>query len=155
MIENSSIGALAAANFSLGVILFIQLLKKARSLFSDYEVAGVEYHHNQKKDAPSGTARTIMEALAIPFASSGTAQMIKETLKMNTPFASVRCGRIPGKHEVLFDSPFDSITLTHEAHNRESFARGAVKAAAWIQGKQGWYTLDEMLRTLYSAHYSI
>ena len=138
MIENSSIGALAAANFSLGVILFIQLLKKARSLFSDYEVAGVEYHHNQKKDAPSGTA-----------------QMIKETLKMNTPFASVRCGRIPGKHEVLFDSPFDSITLTHEAHNRESFARGAVKAAAWIQGKQGWYTLDEMLRTLYSAHYSI
>ncbi len=137
-IEKSSIAALFSPNFSLGVACFTQLLHLARALLKDYDVAGVEYHHNQKQDAPSGTAIAMARAL-----------------KMPAPFASVRCGHIPGKHEVIFDSPLDSITLIHEAHNRDSFAAGALTAAHWIQGKTGWYTLDDMLRDLYSAHYAL
>lgn len=134
LIKKNNNAALYAPNFSIGVTLFVQLLKKARELFSDYEIAGVEFHHNQKLDAPSGTAN-----------------YIAKTLEMTTPFTSVRCGRIPGKHVVIFDSPFDSITLTHEAHDRKGWALGALKAAEWIQNKKGWFSLDEMLRSLYSA----
>ena len=128
MIEKSEIAALAAPNFSLGMAYFIKLLRQARTLFSDYEIAGVEYHHSQKKDSPSGTAHSIAQAL-----------------EMTIPFTSVRCGRIPGKHVVIFDSPLDSISFVHEAHSREGFARGALKSAEWILGKKGWYTLDDML----------
>ena len=137
-IEKSSIAALFTPNFSLGVACFNQLLQQARALLKDYDVAGVEYHHNQKQDAPSGTALAMAHALKLP-----------------APFASVRCGRIPGKHEVIFDSAFDSITLVHEAHNRDGFAAGALFAAHWIQDKTGWCTLDDMLRDLYSAHYPL
>lgn len=138
LIEKSNTAALASPNFSLGMACFIKLLQQARTLFKEYAVAGIEHHHSEKKDAPSGTAK-----------------QIANTLNMKTPFTSVRCGRIPGKHEVLFDSPFDSITLTHEAHNRESFASGALTAASWIQTKKGWYTLDEMLRDLYGTHLTL
>jgi 4-hydroxy-tetrahydrodipicolinate reductase len=138
LIEKGGGAALASANFSLGMACFIKLLQHARSLFSDYEIAGVEYHHSQKKDSPSGTAKTIAHAL-----------------EMATPFASVRCGRIAGKHEVIFDSPFDSITLTHEAHHREGFAHGAIRAAEWLVDKTGWFTFDDMLRSLYSSHHPL
>lgn len=138
LIEKSSIAALASPNFSLGVACFTKLLRHARALLQDYSVAGVEFHHSQKQDAPSGTAKALAHALQI-----------------STPFASVRCGRIPGKHEVIFDSPWDSITLVHEAHNRESFAAGALTAAYWIQGKTGWYSIDDMLRDLYSTHHPL
>lgn len=134
LIDKSKTAVLFSPNFSLGVAHFIHLLKYARARLADYEVAGVEYHHSQKQDSPSGTAKRIAEAL-----------------DMSTPFASVRCGSIAGKHEVLFDSPFDTITLIHEARNREDFARGALKAAAWIRDKKGWYTLDD----LYSADYPL
>lgn len=137
-IENSSIAALFSPNFSLGVAYFTQLIRHARQLLKDYDVAGVEYHHNQKKDAPSGTAIALSQAL-----------------NLHTPFASVRCGNIVGKHEVIFDSPFDTITLVHEARSRESFAAGALQAAHWIQDKTGWFTLDDMLRDLYSSHHTL
>jgi 4-hydroxy-tetrahydrodipicolinate reductase len=138
LVEKSQTAALFAANFSLGMASFMLLLKRAKSLLLNYELAGVEYHHSQKKDSPSGTAKTIAQAL-----------------EMTTPFTSVRCGRITGKHEVIFDSPFDSVILTHEAHNREGMAEGALIAAEWIQNKRGWYTLDDMLRSLYSTRYAL
>jgi 4-hydroxy-tetrahydrodipicolinate reductase len=137
-VEESQMAALAAPNFSLGVACFTKLLGQARALFKNYEIAGVEYHHSEKKDAPSGTAK-----------------MIARSLGMASPFASVRVGRNPGKHEVIFDSPHDSVTLIHEAHGRESFAAGALTAAHWIIGKKGWLTLDDLLRDLYSTHYSV
>ncbi len=135
LVEKSTIGALFSPNFSLGMAIFIKLLEQARASLRTYELAGVEYHHSQKKDAPSGTAIQIASKLG-----------------MKTPFASVRCGTLCGKHEVHFDSPFDTITLTHEAHNREGFAQGAVTAALWILDKKGWFTLDDML---HSTHYPI
>jgi 4-hydroxy-tetrahydrodipicolinate reductase len=135
LVEKSCMAALYSSNFSLGMAYFHLLLKQARSLFSDYDVAGVEYHHNQKKDSPSGTAKAIAK-----------------TLEMKTPFTSVRCGRITGKHEVIFDSPFDTVTLIHEAHGREAFARGALAAAQWLRDKKGWYTLDDLLRSSHGSH---
>lgn len=138
LIELGSTAALFSPNFSLGVAYFTLLLKQAKRFFSDYEIAGVEYHHSQKKDSPSGTAKYIAKAL-----------------EMHAPFASVRVGKVVGKHEVIFDSSVDAITLTHEAHNREGFALGALKAAAWILNKKGWYSLDDMLRSLYSTSDSL
>ncbi len=134
--ETESTAILASPNFSLGVALFIQLAKHAKALFAEYDLAGIECHHKEKTDAPSGTALKIAHQL-----------------DMKNPFSSVRCGTITGKHMLLFDSPSDSITLTHEAHSRAGFARGALKAAAWILGKKGWFTLEEMLGDLYSSHY--
>ncbi|MCH9624943.1 MAG: 4-hydroxy-tetrahydrodipicolinate reductase [Chlamydiales bacterium] len=138
LIFKSESAGLYASNFSLGMAYFIQLLCQARSLFSDFDCTGIEFHHNEKKDAPSGTAKTIAQ-----------------NLEMQQPFTSVRCGQITGKHTVLFGSEFETISLTHEAHNRQGFAKGSLQAAEWIQHKQGWYTLDEMLRSLYSSSHSI
>ncbi|MCH9627827.1 MAG: 4-hydroxy-tetrahydrodipicolinate reductase [Chlamydiales bacterium] len=135
LVEKSGIAALYAPNFSLGVALFRKLLKEARAQLTDYEIAGIEWHHQQKKDAPSGTACAIAKELDMP-----------------TPFSSVRCGSVVGKHSVFFDSLGDTITLTHEAKNREGFALGALKAAEWIIDQKGWLTLDDML---YSADYTV
>ncbi len=138
--EKNGGSLLFAPNFSLGMALFLQLLKQARLLFQDYDVAGVEWHHREKKDAPSGTSLAIGEALG-----------------MQEPFASVRLGSLPGTHQVTFSSPFDSIHLTHEAHNREGLAVGALKAAEWLynQKKTGWYTLEDLVRSLYSTHHPL
>ncbi len=135
LVEKSGIAALYAPNFSLGIAFFRKLLKVARAQLADYEIAGIEWHHQQKKDAPSGTACAIAKELDMP-----------------TPFSSVRCGSIVGKHSVYFDSPSDTITLTHEAKNREGFALGALKAAEWILDQKGWLTLDDML---HSSDYAI
>lgn len=125
MVEDSDIGVLYAPNFSIGVHKFIKLLEYAAKALGEYESAGVEWHHSQKKDAPSGTAKEIMKRLGINF-------------------SSVRCGSIPGTHEVIFDSPFDSITIRHEAKGREAFAKGALDAAAWLLGKKGFFTLEDI-----------
>lgn len=135
LISQSNASALYAPNFSLGVALFKKLLKQAQNLLTDYAIAGVEFHHKEKKDAPSGTAKAIAEEL-----------------EMRTPFSAVRCGSIIGKHEVLFDSPQDSLTFIHEAKSRDGFALGAIKAAEWIWKQKGWFTLDDMLL---SADYTI
>lgn len=130
LVQNAGIGVLYSPNFSLGVAYFQRLLQQARSLFSEYAACGIEYHHQEKKDAPSGTAKALAQALGI------------------APFASVRCGWLVGKHEVLFDSPVETITLTHEAKNRKGFAQGAVIAAEWILGKKGWFSLNDLLHSI-------
>lgn len=124
-------GALfVSPNFSLGLNLFLKVLKEAQKLiapFKLYDTAGFELHHNQKKDSPSGTARLIAEELGL-----------KE-------FAAVRVGHIPGTHTVLFDSSVDTITITHEARSREGFALGAVIAAEWLTGKKGFFTMRDLM----------
>ncbi|NGX50494.1 MAG: 4-hydroxy-tetrahydrodipicolinate reductase [Chlamydiae bacterium] len=135
---------LHAPNFSLGAALFELLLKKAHDLFSpSYDISGVEIHHSEKKDLPSGTALHL--AKQIPGLS----------------FQSVRSGSDPGTHQVTFDSSDDSIELTHRAHSREGFAKGAIEAASWLIGKVGFYTLDDYIeeklhaRNLYSTNHPI
>ncbi|MCB1114499.1 MAG: dihydrodipicolinate reductase [Chlamydiia bacterium] len=129
MVEEYQIGMLWAPNFSLGVNLFLQVVHEAAKRYlsyPEYKVAGIEWHHDQKKDAPSGTAIALQEAIEKP-----------------CEFASVRCGTIPGTHQILFDSEADLITLTHEARSREGFALGAVVAAEWLQDKKGLFTLKD------------
>lgn len=135
IVKKTGIGLLHSPNFSLGVALFLNIIKKTAQLmapFPQYEVAGVEMHHNKKKDCPSGTAKAIEQELSAHY------------LQL-PPFSSVRVGNIPGTHSVIFDSSEDTITLTHAARNREGFAQGALIAAEWLQGKKGVFTLHDLL----------
>lgn len=131
LIDKHQNAGIYSPNFSIGVARFLKLLHLAKDLFADYEKGGVEYHHKDKKDAPSGTALAI-----------------ERVLQLKNLFTSVRCGSFVGKHEVIFDSPSDTITLSHDAKNRDGFALGALKAAEWILDKKGWFTLDDMLHSL-------
>jgi len=139
IIEEYGIGALYAPNFSLGMYLFMQLLQysaQAIQPFKEYDVGGLEMHHKHKKDAPSGSALEISKRL-------------KEILSQDIPFTSLRLGSILGKHTVLFDSSFDTITLSHEAKNRDGFALGALQAAEWLLGKKGFFSLNDFIQEAY------
>lgn len=142
IVANSKIGFLYAPNFSIGMSLFLNVVAKAAALiapFDVYDVNGFEIHHNQKIDAPSGTAKAICQKI----------EAVWPKKKQQIQFSSLRVGSVPGTHTVLFDSPVDTITLTHTVRSREGFACGAIQAAQWLQGKQGFFTLDDMLRSLY------
>lgn len=140
IIEKNQIGALYSSNFSIGVQLLLRILNYSSQLinaFEDYDVAGVEFHHQQKKDCPSGTAIEITKIME---------KNIKRIKKF--PFSSIRCGSMPGTHTILFDSPCDTLSIQHEARNREGFAKGAVFAAEWLKGKQGLYTFEDCLKEI-------
>lgn len=128
------------ANFSVGVNLFYRITDFASELFAkfdDYEAFIEERHHSRKKDAPSGTALKLKDIVA---------KHIREDFSV----AATRAGNIPGTHIVGFDGTADTIELTHTARSREGFASGAILAAEWVVGKQGFYeftdVMDEILR---------
>ncbi len=146
IVDENNIGALHSPNFSIGVHLFFQIVAHASKLinaFQEYDVAGIEYHHNSKKDAPSGTALEM-------------AKVIETNMKRidKVPLSSVRCGSIPGIHTVLFDSFCDTLSITHEARSREGFALGAVLAAEWLKGKRGLYTFADCVQDIIQARSS-
>lgn len=147
-----------SGNYSLGVALFLQVVKQAARLFSRsgvYDPFLTEIHHAQKADSPSGTA--LMLATSVLEAFEGKHTIVEETLHQKREedaihLASVRGGWVPGTHTVYFDSPQDTIELTHRARSREGFAVGAVQAAAWIaSGRKGFFTLDDLLNDVYLA----
>ncbi|MBI1808791.1 MAG: 4-hydroxy-tetrahydrodipicolinate reductase, partial [Gemmatimonadetes bacterium] len=127
-----------APNFAIGVHLFTRLVAEAARLVTSanagFDAHLVETHHAAKLDAPSGTARLIAEHAA-------------RELGHALPTTSVRTGSVPGTHEVVFDAPFEQITLTHVARDRRVFAAGALAAARWIVGRHGVFTLDHLLGT--------
>jgi 4-hydroxy-tetrahydrodipicolinate reductase len=130
-----------AANFSVGVNVFLGIVARAAELAAqhpEYEAWGWEIHHSAKKDAPSGTLKKLAEEIR--------AAGFNGTL----PLSSSRAGAHIGTHEIGFDSPADTITLRHTARNREGFARGALQAARWIQGKTGVFEFREILAELAS-----
>ena len=132
-------GLVWAANFSVGVNLFLQTVAHAASLFAkhpEYEAWGWEIHHSAKKDAPSGTLKKLAEEMR----AAGYARPVS--------LSSNRAGAIPGTHEIGFDSPGDTITLCHSARSREGFARGALQAARWVMGKKGVFEFKEILGEL-------
>lgn len=135
IVKKSGIGFIYSPNFSIGVALFTEIVKEAAKLLQDYDVSGYEVHHNKKLDKPSGTA------LAIAKAIDDTRKSRKKT-----QFASVRVGSELGTHTVIFDSPNDTITLTHSVSNRGGFAEGALTAAEWLKKKKGFFTLQDMLK---------
>lgn len=134
-VEKYQIGLLYSPNFSIGIKLFMEVVEEAARRYLSrpgYEVAGLELHHSQKKDSPSGTALSIQKR-------------IEQQAGRTVPFSAVRCGSIPGTHSVFFDSPVDQITLTHEARSRDGFALGAVQGAEWLNGKTGLFTMEDFI----------
>ncbi|MDR3343914.1 MAG: 4-hydroxy-tetrahydrodipicolinate reductase [Treponema sp.] len=161
-VEGAGSSLLWASNFSLGVNLFYRIAAFAAALadpFPEYDVAGWEAHHNKKADSPSGTAKTLVERVL--------AQMSRKNKpvweKLDRPpapdelhYPSLRIGSLPGVHTLLFDSPADTITITHTARSREGFASGALVAAEWLLGcpgpgkpagtaRHGVFTMDDVL----------
>ncbi len=123
-----------SANFSIGVNVFYKIVEQASKLisnFDEYDVALWEMHHNQKADSPSGTALEI--AKRIMLGNSKKTELVVDAFHQKPEsnqlhVSSTRCGRVPGTHTVFFDSPADTIELTHTARSRQGFASGAVHA---------------------------
>jgi 4-hydroxy-tetrahydrodipicolinate reductase len=135
-VVDSGAGIVVAPNFSTGVVLFDAIVAHAAGLFArqaDFGAFVHEAHHAAKKDAPSGTALLLQRSME----SAGFARPID--------VSATRAGFIPGTHTIGFDGPAETITLTHAARDRTAFARGALSAAKWIQGRRGWYTMRDVL----------
>jgi 4-hydroxy-tetrahydrodipicolinate reductase len=127
---------LHSPNFSVGVQLFLRAARDlARRLAarSGFEAFVIETHHAAKRDAPSGTALRLQELLR---SADGDRTF---------PITSVRGGYAPGTHTVIYDAPFETIRLEHEARSRMVFAAGALQAAEWLLGREGVFTFDQML----------
>ena len=152
IVERANIGLIYAQNFSIGANIFFQVVAYATRLmanFGNYDVYGFEIHHGGKKDSPSGTAIRIAKAIMDNFPEKKKIQTDKLDRQIESNelhFASVRGGRNPGFHQVVFDSPADSVTLAHQAHSREGFAQGAILAAEFIKGKKGFYNFDAVFK---------
>jgi len=126
---------LYAPNFSPGVALFIELVRRAGRLFTDpawFDAHLIETHHAAKKDAPSGTAILLGRAF-----EAGTAR--------KPPITSIRTGHVPGTHELMLDGAFEQIRLVHAARDRRVFADGALRAADWLRGRRGVFTMRDVL----------
>lgn len=142
---------LYGSNFSIGVNIFFALnryLAGIMNRFPEYKPLLTEIHHIHKLDHPSGTAITLAEEMTAAVdrlggwaEPDGTAPVAEGLLEVD----HVREGEVPGTHIVKWESPADSITLTHEAKGREGFALGAVLAAEWLKGRKGYYTVADML----------
>lgn len=130
-----------SSNFSVGVNVFFALNKRLAGLladYPDYQPSITETHHIHKLDAPSGTAKTLAEDIE-------RFRLQVSGVKSQVPIESIREGEVPGIHTVTWDSPVDTISITHSAKSREGFALGAVLAAEWLKGKTGWHTMEEVL----------
>jgi 4-hydroxy-tetrahydrodipicolinate reductase len=136
MVETNGTGFLYAANFSVGVNLFFDVARTAAaSLQHQYFGQIFERHHAQKKDAPSGTAVKLQQA-------------VKDACGMELEIISFREGDVVGMHELVLDSPNDTIYLCHDAKSRRGFAEGAVRGAEWLAGKKGFFDFKDVWREL-------
>jgi 4-hydroxy-tetrahydrodipicolinate reductase len=136
MVEKSGIGFLYAANFSIGVNLFFDVARSAAAaLQHEYFGQIFERHHAQKKDAPSGTAAALQ-------------RIIQDASGTELEITSFREGDVVGMHELVLDSPSDTIYVCHDAKSRRGFAEGAVRAAEWLAGKEGFFDFKDVWRQL-------
>ena len=135
--------AVWSPNYAVGVHVFFRLVAEAAKLLAGQQEYGSwawEIHHDTKKDAPSGTLLKLVD------------EMKRAGYERAIDVSSNRAGRVPGTHEIGFDSAADTITLRHTARSREGFARGALQAARWIVGKRGFYEFSETLFQEEVAH---
>ncbi|HWO40643.1 MAG TPA: 4-hydroxy-tetrahydrodipicolinate reductase [Candidatus Eisenbacteria bacterium] len=146
--------ALLAANTSLGVAVLTGIVGRvARALGDDYDIEVIEAHHRFKKDAPSGTALALAGAVARALGRdldrvsvSGRKGLVGERTRREIALLSVRAGDIVGEHTVIFGGIGERLELTHRAHSRETFARGALRAARWLATqKPGLYRIEDAL----------
>jgi 4-hydroxy-tetrahydrodipicolinate reductase len=153
IVRESGTGLVYASNFSLGVNLFLGIVRHAARLmdpYPGYDASIHEIHHRGKADSPSGTALMLASAMleglgrkhgVLPGTPEGT--LLPEQLHLT----STRVGSVTGTHEVLFDSEADAITLIHTAKTRAGFAVGALVAAEWLKGKSGVFTMADVIAT--------
>ena len=142
------------ANFSLGVNLMVELVKKAATaLGEDFDIEIIERHHNQKVDAPSGTALMLADAAnevfedKKPYMDGRSGQVGKRGREIG--IHAVRGGTIVGEHEIMFAGEDEIISISHSARSKRVFAAGAIKAAKWIAGKKcGLYDMKDVLQNL-------
>lgn len=137
---------ISSSNFSLGVNIFFELneyLAKMMAKLDSYRVEMEEIHHTQKLDAPSGTAISL--AKGVIENSKYNNWTLESPEENQIHIEAKRIGTVPGTHTVTYNSTVDSIEIKHTAHNREGFALGAVIAAEWIIGKQGVFTMKDVL----------
>ena len=135
--DHAGLGVVASANFSIGINLFEMMVADAARTMRQHPQYGAwihEAHHVTKRDAPSGTALLLRDAMA----AAGYDRPID--------ISATRAGAIPGTHTIGFDGPSDTIVLTHTARDRRGFASGALLAAQWVQGKRGWFSMMDVLR---------
>lgn len=140
LVESHGTGFMYAANFSVGVNLFLEVARAAAAaLRHDYSGQIFERHHVHKKDAPSGTALAIRRVM-----NDASGKGVDEALEIT----SLREGEVVGMHEVVLESSADRIYLCHDAKSRQGFAEGAVRAAEWLAGKKGFYDFKDVWREL-------
>ena len=128
-------GLMWSSNYSIGVNILFALnkqLAKFMEKYPAYKPSMTEVHHVHKLDAPSGTAKTLQEAIGDERLAIGDLESIRE-------------GEVPGIHTVVWDSEVDTLSISHRAKSREVFALGAVIAAEWMKGKTGWHEFGEMI----------
>ena len=137
-------------NMSVGIALLCELAKTTALTFPDADIEIVEAHHNRKLDAPSGTALMLAEAIESVRAGLnrvlGRSGMQKRE-KNDIGIHAIRMGNVIGRHEVIIGTDSQTITLTHEAHDRALFAEGAITAALFLADKPaGYYTMQDMVK---------
>lgn len=147
---SEKIAVFRSGNMSLGVNALIDLVKKAAKALDGFDIEIIEKHHNQKVDAPSGTALMLADAvkeeLPEKYYTYGRQGICGKRDKNEIGIHAVRGGGIVGEHEVIFASGFETITLYHQATDRSVFADGAVKAAEYIVNKSaGLYNMSDVI----------
>ncbi|MDT8358221.1 MAG: 4-hydroxy-tetrahydrodipicolinate reductase [Methanomicrobiaceae archaeon] len=143
-----NVPAVISSNFSVGMNIFWRLVRNAASLLKDYDIEMIEGHHRHKKDAPSGTARTIIQIIEEEagerekvYGREGTTER-----KGEIGVHVIRAGDIVGEHAVLFAANQECIELSHRAFDRAVFAHGALRAVRWVGGRRpGIYSMDDVL----------
>jgi len=151
---SGKIPVIYATNMSVGMnVLFTMVGEVASTLGEDYDIEIIEQHHRFKKDAPSGSANTLAENICRATGRKSPdcfthGRSGKDALRQKGTIGihAVRAGDITGKHEILFSTLGETLTLTHTAHSRDTFARGALRAAQWLIAKKpGLYSMTDVL----------
>ena len=147
-----------ASNMSIGVNVLLNILPQlTKALGEDYDIEMVELHHNRKKDSPSGTALTLGECLAEArdwklndVRCSVRDGIIGARPKEQIGIQAIRGGDVVGVHTVYFMGPGERIEVTHQAHSRENFARGAIRAAGWMAGQKPGklYSMQDVIKDI-------
>jgi 4-hydroxy-tetrahydrodipicolinate reductase len=133
-VEKKGVGFLYAANFSIGINLLFDAARTAAGILQhQYSGQIFERHHAQKKDAPSGTAVTLQK-------------IIRDASGKELEIISFREGDVVGMHEIVLNSPNDTIYLCHDSKSRRGFAEGAVRATEWLAGKKGFFDFKDIWR---------
>jgi 4-hydroxy-tetrahydrodipicolinate reductase len=147
---SESTAVLKASNFAKGVQALMQVVEAGVEALPDYDIELTETHHNGKRDAPSGTANTVLDVIddareeELDRTHGREGEHLREESEVGVHVR--RAGNVRGEHEVMLAGNDEVITLTHRAESRRVFAAGAVDAAEWLAGKEpGWYDFEDAL----------